>query len=74
MSAALGLVLGFAIASLFYLGAELRRRSRLSLRQWRAERDGIRRCRECGCTEVRACQGGCYWVDQDLCSACWEAA
>jgi len=29
-----------------------------------------RACRVCGCTERRACPGGCYWVDEDLCSAC----
>lgn len=38
------------------------------------------RCRECGCTEERACEGGCYWVIEPaedeagrtlgLCSAC----
>lgn len=33
-----------------------------------------RRCRECGCTEDAACDGGCSWVEQDLCSACAEAA
>lgn len=27
-------------------------------------------CRVCGCTEGNACQGGCYWVEPDLCSAC----
>jgi len=29
-------------------------------------------CRVCGCTEERACEGGCYWVDskKELCSAC----
>lgn len=29
-----------------------------------------RACRVCGCTNDRACQGGCYWVERDLCSAC----
>jgi hypothetical protein len=29
-----------------------------------------RRCRVCGCTDDRACPGGCWWVDADLCSAC----
>ena len=28
------------------------------------------RCRSCGCTDARACPGGCYWVEPDLCSAC----
>jgi hypothetical protein len=27
-------------------------------------------CRECGCTDARACPGGCFWVLDDLCSAC----
>ena len=32
----------------------------------------IRRCTSCGCTEARACPGGCWWISdgQDLCSAC----
>lgn len=32
------------------------------------------RCRVCGCTDDRACvsqdEGPCYWVEEDLCSAC----
>ena len=27
-------------------------------------------CRVCGCTEDNACEGGCTWVEEDLCSAC----
>ncbi len=27
-------------------------------------------CRECTCVEQSACDGGCYWVEPDLCSAC----
>jgi hypothetical protein len=30
-------------------------------------------CRRCGCTDDRACQtedGPCFWVEDDLCSAC----
>lgn len=27
-------------------------------------------CRECGCTDERACLGGCAWAEPDLCSAC----
>lgn len=30
-------------------------------------------CRVCGCTEDRACLGGCEWVEADLCSACGSA-
>ena len=29
-----------------------------------------RRCRVCGCTNNRACPGGCSWVAIDLCSRC----
>jgi len=29
-----------------------------------------RSCRLCGCTELAACEGGCFWVAEDLCSAC----
>ncbi len=29
-----------------------------------------RRCRICGCSDGRACAGGCWWVEPDLCSAC----
>ena len=28
------------------------------------------RCRVCGCSDFRACPGGCWWVEPDLCSAC----
>lgn len=30
----------------------------------------VRSCRHCGCTDDRACSGGCYWVEWDLCSKC----
>lgn len=33
---------------------------------------GIRTCRVCGCTDLEACPGGCYWVEDDLCSRCVE--
>ena len=31
-------------------------------------------CRVCGCTQERACKGGCRWIDDDknLCDACIE--
>ena len=32
--------------------------------------DDVRTCRECGCTDDAACDGGCWWVKDDLCSAC----
>ena len=28
------------------------------------------KCRVCVCTQNRACPGGCYWVEEDLCAAC----
>lgn len=30
------------------------------------------KCRVCGCTQYNACEGGCYWVKEDLCSKCAE--
>lgn len=35
-----------------------------------------RACRICGCTEDRACLGGCSWIEDDLCSnpECIETA
>lgn len=27
-------------------------------------------CRGCGCTNWAACEGGCWWVEDDLCSSC----
>lgn len=27
-------------------------------------------CRVCGCTDDRACPGGCAWVEADLCTSC----
>lgn len=29
----------------------------------------VRACRYCGCTDDRACPGGCFWVTGDVCSA-----
>lgn len=30
----------------------------------------VQTCRVCGCTDLRACEGGCSWVTDDLCSRC----
>ena len=30
----------------------------------------LRTCRVCGCTDDEACEGGCTWVEEDLCSRC----
>lgn len=27
-------------------------------------------CRVCGCTQNHACEGGCWWINDDLCSSC----
>lgn len=29
-------------------------------------------CRGCGCTDEFACDEGCYWIEEDLCSVCSE--
>ena len=51
--------------------------------QWRrgrqAERNQRRKCRICGCTNFNACvEVGtglpCYWIQEDLCSACASPA
>jgi hypothetical protein len=34
------------------------------------EEAAVRTCRQCGCTTGAACEGGCSWVEEDLCSAC----
>lgn len=30
------------------------------------------RCVACGCTNARACPGGCCWVEPNKCSACFD--
>lgn len=35
-----------------------------------ARLSGARACRTCGCTDQWACEGGCEWIDTDLCSTC----
>jgi len=50
---------GLGLARLMELAAELT-----------ASGATTHRCRVCGCTEDRACEGGCSWVEIDLCSAC----
>jgi len=30
------------------------------------------KCRVCGCTQYNACPGGCYWVEDELCSNCFD--
>lgn len=43
---------------------------RLSARGRRTVEEFENHCRRCGCTDTRACDGGCWWVEADLCSAC----
>jgi hypothetical protein len=38
----------------------------------RVDRDGLVRCRVCGCTEREPCGSACGWVEVDLCSSCHE--
>jgi DNA-binding XRE family transcriptional regulator len=30
-------------------------------------------CHKCGCTDFFACENGCYWVSDNLCSECAKA-
>ncbi|MBA4688585.1 MAG: hypothetical protein H2184_15645 [Candidatus Galacturonibacter soehngenii] len=32
--------------------------------------DGNQKCRVCGCNFFHACPGGCWWIEDDLCSSC----
>lgn len=32
--------------------------------------DGDQKCRVCGCDFFHACPGGCWWIEDDLCSSC----
>ena len=31
--------------------------------------EGEQKCRICSCTNERACEGGCHWIEFDLCSS-----
>ncbi len=31
----------------------------------------MQKCRVCGCTDEHGCPEGCFWVAEDLCSACF---
>jgi len=37
------------------------------------DRNGLFRCRVCGCTEVDACQPPCAWAETGLCTTCADA-
>ena len=32
--------------------------------------EDVQICRVCGCSNEDPCEDGCYWVEEDLCSAC----
>jgi len=32
------------------------------------------KCKFCGCTDSRACRGGCSWTRPEVCSQCADAA
>lgn len=53
---------------------KLTRAGATMLAEIRRAYDGPARCRVCGCTESKACPGGCVWVPDpelaDLCSSC----
>jgi hypothetical protein len=36
------------------------------------EQEPVQKCRVCGCSWNNPCEGGCYWVEPDLCSKCAE--
>ncbi|WP_159649487.1 hypothetical protein [Erysipelothrix aquatica] len=36
----------------------------------KASPEGEMFCRRCGCDWLHACDGGCMWVEEGLCSAC----
>ncbi len=59
---AYALVASFAVGMALYVVAEW-----LS---FRLTGHPERRCRMCGCTDARACPGGCWWVGDDFCSSC----
>jgi hypothetical protein len=39
-------------------------------RQLRIAHGEERACAGCGCSETRACSGGCVWGSETLCSRC----
>jgi hypothetical protein len=45
-------------------------RARVELLEGVLSDAGIRYCRVCGCTDDYACDEGCEWAEEDLCSAC----
>lgn len=53
------------------VAAEMEERGRREFaRQLRIAGGAEGACRSCGCSETRACSGGCIWVTPHLCSRC----
>lgn len=44
--------------------------ARLALIAGRLEQLNTRACFQCACTQDNACNPPCYWVEDNLCSAC----
>jgi hypothetical protein len=36
--------------------------------------EDLQTCRVCGCTEDDGCEAGCWWIAENVCSECEEAA
>lgn len=62
-----GLILADEEASLFLPGMD-----EDAARREYARLSGVQACRACGCSDNWACDGGCEWVEPDLCSSCAE--
>lgn len=30
------------------------------------------KCKYCGCTDMQACPGGCFWAEPEICSVCFD--
>jgi len=37
---------------------------------WAIKIDLDQRCQVCGCNFEKACEGGCHWITEELCSCC----
>jgi hypothetical protein len=46
----------------------------ISLGTWLTQREQLPYCRICGCSDDDACEGGCIWVEPDLCNVCADAS
>ena len=57
---------------LFNIEAAVKAKKEFKLERLAGLVEGInaRVCKVCGCTDYRGCDGGCYWVEHDLCSKC----